>query len=70
MKPEDVPMSERIFPGEKCQLCGETLEIIESANCEEDLEWVGCPNGEGDDGHTEYNGLPSKTLEAWGWEFE
>jgi len=70
MKPEDVPMGDRVLPNEKCSLCGATLEVIQEAGDEEETLYIGCPNTEHEkNGHTEYNGQPKATLQAWGWVF-
>lgn len=68
MKPEDVPMGDRILPNEKCEKCGESLEIMREAGDEEETLYVGCPNKVLErDGHTEYNGQPKAFLIVWGW---
>ncbi len=68
MKPEDVPMGDRILPNEKCEKCGASLEVIQEAGDEEETLYIGCPNKEDEkDEHTEYNGQPKATLIAWGW---
>lgn len=68
MKPEDVPMGDRILPDNRCEKCGSLLEAIQDAGDEEDTVFIGCPNKEDEkDGHTEYNGQPRATLKEWGW---
>ncbi len=71
MRPEDVPMGDRILPGDKCQLCGSELEPIYEAGDEEDTVFISCPfyDDPGDKAgmHTEHNGQPRATLKAWGW---
>ncbi len=70
MKPEDVPMGNRIFPDTKCSLCDVPLEMTYEAEDEEDTIFIGCPNKEDEkDEHTEYYGQPRATLKAWGWNF-
>ena len=68
MNPEDVPLAERILPDEKCDFCGAPLVVIDTTGCEEDLVYIGCPNGEGEDEHTEYGGQPRTWLQYWGWD--
>jgi hypothetical protein len=67
MRPEDVPMGDRILPKETCEKCGAPLEVTYEAGDEEDTVFIGCPNGGEDEGHTEYRGQPRDTLKAWGW---
>ena len=68
MKPEDVPMSERILPTDVCNFCGAPLEVMQEAGDEEDTVYISCPVKEDEkDEHTEHNGVPRATLHAWGW---
>jgi len=70
VKKMEIPNSEKIYPGEKCTLCGVALEVIGEAGDEEETIYIGCPDKiEEKDGHTEYNGQPKALLEAWGWKF-
>jgi hypothetical protein len=67
MNPEDVPIGDRILPGDVCEKCGARLDILEEAGDEYNTLYIGCPDGSEEDGHTHHNGLPAATLEAWGW---
>ena len=67
MNPEDVPIGDRILPGETCEQCGAVLDIIDSAGDGENTLYIGCPEGTQEEGHTHHNGQPGATLEAWGW---
>ncbi len=70
MKIEYAPIGDRVSPGDTCEKCGALLEILESAGDEWDTRYVGCPNGDEEDGHTHYRGLPAATLAVWGWKIE
>lgn len=70
MRPEDVPMGDRILPEVKCSLCGGDLEVMYEAGDEDDTVYIGCENIDTmkkEEGHTEYRGVPRKDLIAWGW---
>jgi len=67
MNPEDVPLGDRVLPGDRCEKCGAPLVIYDSAGDTDNTLYVGCPDGEEIDGHTHYPGIPEKTLDAWGW---
>lgn len=66
MKPEDVPEGDRIYPGDKCELCGAKIEI---QDIDDEDVFLSCPNSEGDDGHTECC-IDILRLAKWGWEFD
>ena len=71
---ENIPMGERILSGEKCEHCETELDIIFMAGDTEDPMDesinIGCPNGEGEDEHTEYGSVTKSQLIEWGWTFE
>lgn len=64
----------RILYGEKCEHCGAKLDIIDMAGDTDDPMdesiYIGCPNGEGEDEHTEYGSVTRRQLIEWGWTFE
>ena len=64
MKPEDIPMGDRILPGDKCELCDAEIEVFDEVD---EIVFLACPHIEDGDGHTEHNGIKKSILEAWGW---
>lgn len=66
MKPEDIPEGDRIYPGEKCIKCGKEIEIYDHDG---DDVYLSCPDGEGDDGHTEYS-IKAEYLKYYGWKID
>lgn len=63
----EIPEGNKIYPDEICMKCGNALEVVYEACDEDDTVFIGCPFGMGNDDHTEYNGIPRKQLQGWGW---